>query len=174
MMLSHSLHRVAGPLIGVCATFAVWAAAAGSLSPPSEKPILTISGKIELTNEGDVAKFDRAMLEALGTVSIETTTPWHKGPQKFEGVLLDKLMKYLGAKGDRVVAVALNDYVTEIPMEDLATHRPILALKRNGEYMPISDKGPLFIVYDYDSNPQLKSQTYYGRSAWQVRLLIVK
>ena len=173
-MLSYTLHRGAGALIGICAVFAFWTAAAGSLSPPSGKPILTISGKIALTNDGDVAQFDRAMLEALGTVSIETTTPWHKGPQKFEGVSLDRLIKHVGAQGDRLVAVALNDYVTEIPMEDLATHRPILALKRNGEYMPIRDKGPLFIIYDYDSNPQLKSQTYYGRSAWQVKILMVK
>ena len=58
-------------------------------------------------------------------------------------------------------------------MEDLAIHRPILALKRNGQYMPIRDKGPLFIMYDYDSNPQLRSQTFYGRSAWQVKSLVV-
>ena len=163
-----------GALIVVCAISAVWATSAGSLSPPAEKPILTISGKIRLTNQGGTAQFDRAALEALGTVSVETTTPWHTGPQIFEGVLLDKLMKQIGAEGDRLVAVALNDYVTEIPMEDLAIHRPILALKRNGQYMPIRDKGPLFIMYDYDSNPQLRSQTFYGRSAWQVKSLVVK
>ena len=70
---------------------------------------------------------------------------------KFEGVSLDKLMKAVGAKGERVVAVALNDYSSEIPIEDFAKYKTILALKRDGEYMPVRDKGPLFVVYPYDA-----------------------
>ena len=50
----------------------------------------------------------------------------------------------------------------------------MLALKRNGAYMPVRDKGPLFIVYPYDSSPELKHQKYYSRSAWQVAKMIVK
>jgi hypothetical protein len=38
----------------------------------------------------------------------------------------------------------------------------------------VRDKGPLFIVYPYDSDPQLATQTFYGRSAWQLAKLIVK
>jgi hypothetical protein len=38
----------------------------------------------------------------------------------------------------------------------------------------VRDKGPLFIVYPYDSKPELKSQTYYGRSAWQLAKLIIE
>jgi len=168
------LRQLAGALIGTFGMTATSTASAGSLAPPSEKPILTISGKIELTNKEGTAQFDRAMLEALGTVSIETTTPWYKGPMTFEGVPLDRLMKHVGANGQSVVAIALNDYTTEIPIEDFEKHGPILALKRNGEYMPVRDKGPLFIIYPFDSKPELKSQTYYGRSAWQVSKLVVK
>ncbi len=58
-------------------------------------------------------------------------------------------------------------------MEDFAKFNVILAIKRNGEYMPVRDKGPLFIVYPYDSKSELKSQTYYGRSAWQLKRLEV-
>jgi len=114
------------------------------------------------------------MLEALGMITVETTTPWYKGATKFEGVPLDRLMRHVGARGSRLVAIALNDYQTEIPVKDLEDFGPILALKRDGEYMPVRDKGPLFIVYPFDSKPELKSQTYYGRSAWQVSRLIVK
>ena len=174
MIGAQALHQLVGALIGIFGIIAASTASARSLASPSQKPILTISGKIELTNKEGTAQFDRAMLESLGTVSIETTTPWYKGPVTFEGVPLDKLMKHVGAKGQSVVAVALNDYTTEIPMEDFEKHGPILALKRNGEYMPVRDKGPLFIIYPFDSKPELKSQTYYGRSAWQVSNLIVK
>ena len=114
------------------------------------------------------------MLEALGTVSMETTTPWYEGRQRFEGVSLAKLMSYIGAKGEHVVAIALNDYVTEIPISDFAEYGPILAMKRNGEYMPVRDKGPLFIMYPFDSKLELKKQIYYSRCAWQVARLVVK
>ncbi len=150
------------------------AANADGIPAPTGKPILTISGDISQKNAGDTAQFDRDMLEKLGLVEIETTTPWYQGPMKFEGVPMEKLMADVGAKGKRVVAYALNDYTTEIPMEDFSKHHAILALKRNGEYMPVRDKGPLFVVYPYDSDPELKSQIFYSRSAWQVARLVIK
>jgi hypothetical protein len=146
----------------------------GSLALPAEKPILTITGRISVTNEGDAARFDRAMLEALGTSGFETTTPWYNDPVRFEGVLMQRLLQAVGATGTSVVAYALNDYSTEIPMEDFTRYGVLLALKRNGEYMPVRDKGPLFIVYPYDSMPELKHQKYYSRSAWQVARMVVE
>jgi hypothetical protein len=153
---------------------AVQSAGADPLAAPEGKPILIISGAISEKNTPDAAQFDRDMLEKLGMTTIETNTPWYKGPMTFEGVPLDKLMTEVGATGSHVVAYALNDYSTDIPIEDFAKHHPILALKRNGEYMPVRDKGPLFVIYPYDSDPELKSQIYYNRSAWQVARLVVK
>jgi hypothetical protein len=156
------------------ATGATTGAVAQTLAAPAEKPILTISGKIATTNKDDTAQFDRPMLEALGMETIETTTPWFKGPVKFEGVPLAKLMQRVGASGERALFIALNDYSSEIPVEDFAKHNVILALKRDGQYMPISDKGPLFVIYPFDSKPELKSQAYYGRAVWQVAKIVVK
>jgi len=141
---------------------------------PTGKTILTISGKISSPNKDGAVQFDREMLEALGTVSFETKTPWYAEPVKFEGVPLAKLMAAVGANGQRITAIALNDYAVDLPMEDTQKYNVILALKRDGAYMPVSDKGPLFIVYPYDSDPELKSQKFYSRSAWQVALIEVK
>ncbi|MBA8837579.1 MULTISPECIES: molybdopterin-dependent oxidoreductase [unclassified Ochrobactrum] len=157
----------------VCAT-AVSGAFAGSLPKPQDKPILTISGNIQNKNNGDTAQFDRAGLEALGLKTVETANPWYDGKVSFEGVSLDQLMKLVGAEGKTVTAVALNDYVTTIPLDDFKKFNVILALKRDGKYMAVRDKGPLFIIYPYDSDPQLQNQTYYTRSAWQVAKLIVE
>jgi hypothetical protein len=146
---------------------------AQALAPPTDRPILTISGKIGVFNNGTQARFDRAMLEALGMSSFTTTTPWYDGPVHFEGVLMTRLMEAVKASGDTVIATALNDYETRIPRSDFAEFGVLLALKRNGEYMPVRDKGPLFIIYPYDSNPALKAQKFYSRSAWQLARLVV-
>jgi hypothetical protein len=147
---------------------------AAALAAPTGKPILEISGKIRVFNDGETAKFDREMLEALGMTSFKTMTPWYSGPVTFEGVPMTALLGAVGAFGDKVGVIALNDYTTEIPVADFQEFGVVLALKRDGAYMPVRDKGPLFIVYPYDSNPELRQQKYYSRSAWQVAKIIVK
>jgi hypothetical protein len=149
------------------------AADEATLPAPTGKVILTISGKIGSFNAGDTARFDREMLEALDSSSFTTSTPWYDAPVTFTGVHMSKLMQTVRASGDAVVAAALNDYETKIPMSDFNQFDVLLALKRNGDYMPIREKGPLFIVYPYDSSPELKSQKYYGRSAWQLARLVI-
>jgi hypothetical protein len=173
-MFCPAFRKLVLPLVAAAALLASGLAFAASLSQPAEKPILAVSGKIANTNKDGVAQFDRAMLESIGMVSFTTSTPWYKEPVAFEGVPLAKLMQAVGAKGERLVAVALNDYSAELPMEDVAKYNVILALKRNGEYMPVRDKGPLFIVYPFDADPELKSQKFYSRSVWQVSRIEVK
>lgn len=149
------------------------ATADATLAAPTGKVILTISGKIGAYNAGETARFDREMLEAMDWGTFTTMTPWYDAPVTFSGVHMAKLMQTVKANGEMVVAAALNDYETRIPMSDFNQFNVLLALKRNGEYMPVREKGPLFIVYPYDSSPELKSQKYYGRSAWQLARMIV-
>ena len=147
---------------------------AEKLPAPVGKPVLTISGLIANTNEGDTAVFDLAALEKLGMETLVTTTPWYSGKVRFDGISLSKLMDLVGAKGKSARVLALNDYTTIVPLDDFHKFPVILALKMNGEYMRIRDKGPLFIVYTYDSSPELQNQIYYSRSAWQVSKIIIE
>ena len=165
-----------GPLVAALAlpVGLIGKARAGTLAPPAGAPILTISGRIAERNRGDDAVFDAAMLERLGMATIRTHTPWHEGVVTFEGPRMDQVMAAVGADGTSVEALALNDYVTEIPMSDFKRYGTLLALKRNGAYMPVADKGPLFIIYPYDSDPALAQQQFYNRSAWQVARLVVR
>lgn len=149
-------------------------ASAAALAKPEGKVVLTITGRIKETNAEGAAEFDIAMLEAIGVKSFTTTTPWYSGPVTFEGVPMAALLDRIGASGETITARALNDYSTDIPIEDFKKYNVLLALKRDGAYMPVKDKGPLFIVYPYDSDPELKHQRFYSRSAWQVARMIVK
>lgn len=144
------------------------------LSIPKEKPILTISGNITWPNLGAQTLLDRSTLESLGQEGFETGTPWYKGKVRFDGVPMTTLMQAVGASGTIVRATALNDYTTDIPIADFERFGVLLATKRNGEYMPVRDKGPLFIVYPFDRFPELQTHQYYSRAAWQVASLTIK
>ena len=161
-------------LMAASATSFAAQASASPLQSVTDSPILTISGKIENSNDGKRAVFDRQLLEAVGMETMVTRTPWYKEPQNFEGVRLARLMTFVGAYGTIVEASALNDYSCELPISDFTQYNTILALKRNGIYMPVSDKGPLFIVYPFDSAAELQNDKFYMRSAWQVSALRIK
>jgi len=163
----------AGALFCTAALGAARKSSANALNAPAGKPILTVSGKIGAANKDGTAQFDRPMLEAIGLSSFETSTPWFSGTSKFEGILMTRLMDTVQSSGTTVIATALNDYATELPISDFAQYGVLLALKRDGEYMPVKNKGPIFIVYPYDQYPELKHQKFYGRSAWQVSRLLV-
>lgn len=149
-------------------------ALAAELPKPTGKVFLTLSGNIKNTNEEGKAVFDVASLEKLGLESFQTASPWYNGRTTFTGIPMKKLMDYVGAKGSIVKVTALNDYTTVIPLSDFDKYNVILALKINGEYMRVRDKGPLFIVYPYDSKPELNNQVFYSRSAWQVSRMSIE
>ena len=137
--------------------------------PQTDRVVLTLEGKLR---DGKPVKMTMEALRQLPQARITTSTPWHDGVQIFEGVPLAALLEHVGATGAILHVTALNKYRTEIPVGDLA-RQPILAYLRNGAPMAVRDKGPLFIVYPYDGDPALKSELYYGRSAWQVRSIAV-
>jgi len=173
-MTTIGMATAAAALPGEARAQSVASGQASVLPQPTESPILRVVGKIRVKNEGDAAVFDRPMLDSLGSTTITTVTPWFDGPVRFDGVPMAKLMETVGASGEMLTAIALNDYSTDIPISDFARFGVLLATKRNGAPMRVSEKGPLFIVYPYDSNPELRSRLYYSRSAWSVAQLIIR
>ena len=147
-------------------------AGAAQLATPTEEIVLTISGDGIMTNTPNGAEFDMQMLQSLPQRVIDTTTPWNEGMIRFEGPSLEDLMTAVGADMSKTVKViALDDYSTEIPLAEFATAKPILAILRDGEPMPADDQGPLFIVYDYDSDPALDTEEIQEHSVWSVRYM---
>lgn len=144
------------------------AAFAADLAQPEGDVILTVSGEMATTNVGDTAQFDRAMLEELGMVTFTTSTIWTEGEQEFSGPSLKSLTDLLGIEEGMLTATAVNDYAVEIPVSDAVEGGPILALDRNGEAMSVRDKGPIWVVYPYDDNPDYQTEVHYSRSIWQL------
>ena len=165
-----ALRLVAAFWLGLTATAA---AAAEDLPVPSGEIILTISGEISNTNNGEVAEFDFDMLAELGDTKFETSTIWTEGTQIFEGVSLRRLLDVVGADGQNLTISALNDYSIDMPVSEARQVGPILAISRNAQPMAIRDKGPIWLVYPYDSDAKFRTKVIYSRSVWQLDRIAV-
>jgi hypothetical protein len=150
------------------------AAPAETLANPTGDILLTVSGDIAATNVDGAAVFDRAMLEAMEPVEFTTTTTWTDGPQVFKGVLLQDLLELLGVAEGTLRASAVNDYAVDIPVSDAVEGGPMIAYLLNGQPMSVRDKGPLWIVYPYDSRSEYRSEVIYSRSIWQLDRMEVR
>jgi hypothetical protein len=148
-------NAVVGLILGLSLPSAVIA------DDPSEI-LLTVSGL------GDPVTYDREALEALGAESFETSTIWTQGTQTFTGVSLVKLLGNFEVDKGQFSATAINDYAVAIPVSDAVEGGPIIAYEMNGAPMSVRDKGPLWLVYPYDANPDYRSEVIYSRSIWQL------
>jgi hypothetical protein len=159
----------AGLALCLAATLPVTAFGAGNLPEPQGEVILTVTGAITQTNADGAADFDLQMLADIAARETVTETPWHDGSTTFAGPLGAALLDTVGATGDTLRIVALNDYVVEVPVSDLHEYPVIFAITLNGEPMSVRDKGPIFLIYPFSEYPELLNEVQFGRSAWQIR-----
>lgn len=136
---------------------------AGTIPAPTGEVILSITGV-----EAEPVQFDRESLSSLGLETVKTSTIWTEGTQTFEGVSLKAITDALGIEDGMLFATAINDYTVEIPVSDAVGNGPIIALALNGEAMSIRDKGPLWVIYPYDSSAAYRTEVVYSRSIWQL------
>ena len=124
-------------------------------------------------NDGNRAHFDMAMLADLPQHTITTRTPWYPQARRFTGPRLRDVLAAAGAQSSTLRLIALNDYSVDMPFDDAQQHDVILARLLDGQPVAVRDKGPLFIIYPFDSNPELQTAKYYSRAAWQLRTIEV-
>ena len=156
------------------ATMAGMGVGARALDRPEGAVVLTITGRGGQPDAGDRAMFEMPMLEKLPQHSFVTRTPWYSTARKFTGPLLRDVLAACGAMGSNLRATALNDYRVDLPFEDTQRFDVLLARLLDDKPMAVRDKGPLFIIYPFDSSAQLRTTVYYSRSAWQLKTLEVQ
>jgi hypothetical protein len=149
-------------------------AQAQMLSKPTGPVVLTVGGNISQRNAGNFAEFDAEMLDNLPVTEFSTTSPWHNTSVIYSGPSLSAVLQAVGAQGKVLNLMALNKYEIQVPFNDAADFSPILARRANGKGLVIRTKGPLLMIYPFDSKPQLKNDVYYSRSIWQLQRIMVE
>lgn len=132
-----------------------------------------------ITPDGSSHDISEGSFSALPQATVTTETAWTQGKQRFDGVLLREVLKYVGvdegeAKEKTLTFAALNEYSINVPAEDAFKWDTLVARKQNGELMARRDKGPLWLVYPRDDHRELRDQRYDQRWAWQLRRITIK
>jgi len=151
-----------------------WSALPAAAKDPAAhtgRIILTVGGAIDATTNGQIAEFDLVRLERIGLKEINTETPWTEGLVVFEGVLVRDLIAAVGASGDHMRAIALDDYSVSIPLQDFDQFDVILATRRDGDHMRVRDKGPVWLIYPWTDFPEIRNEEDYAKGIWQIREL---
>ena len=151
-----------------------WSGIAQSETVVQPNYVLNVEVKNKGTDTFAKFGFNVAALERLAKNEIVTTTIWTEGVQTFEGVLLLDFLSHIGVTSGYVEAYAANEYFVEIPVNDATLEAPLIAYKRNGEYMTLRDKGPLWIVFPYDSSEDYRTDEVFSQSIWQVDSFIIQ
>ena len=139
-----------------------------SLFAQADEVILTFTGKTS-------QDFTVAELAAMPQSTIKTGTPWTDGVHTYQGVLLRDFLKQVHADSAKVlIAKALNNYATEIPVADAKKYDVILAVSEDGKVMSRRKKGPIWVVYPMTDHPELNKPSYHSAMIWQLRSLQVK
>jgi hypothetical protein len=132
---------------------------------PTGAAILTVAGNISQVNRPPSGKFedpffayhersfekafafDFTMLEGLGMHRVTIAYEGWPRPVEVEGPLLRDVLAAAGAAAGPVTMVALDGFATELSPGDLAAQEWIVAIKENGRYLGIGQRGPAWVLY---------------------------
>ncbi|MBS7538415.1 putative pterin-binding protein [Ancylobacter lacus] len=110
-----------------------------------------------------------ADIDKLAQVKIDTSTPWTSGLQHFRGPTISTLAALAPGKVASATVIAINDYAVTLPSAAWEKYGPILATRLNDQTMRVRDKGPFWVMFPIDSDPELAEQHYQSLMVWQVK-----
>jgi len=137
-------------------------------------PVSAQSLKITSEDGNVLASFDQSSIEALGLEKLETATPWTDGIVRFEGVSIKKVLTKAGVSGESVTGFAADDYAMRLPAEIIENFDPIIATRMNGVSMSLENKGPFWIMFDFDDISPETSEEIRSLAIWHLSELEVE
>ncbi|MEN4931795.1 oxidoreductase [Erwinia billingiae] len=130
------------------------------------------SATFTLVNNGTETPISTADLQKLAVSKISTSTNFTPFAE-FEGATLSSFAKSYNVQGGLLRVYALDDYSYTIPLRELEKFNAIIAYKKNGTMMPVSDLGPFAIIYPRDQHPELNSLDVNAKTVWQIKRIEV-
>ncbi|MFT6090852.1 molybdopterin-dependent oxidoreductase [Sulfitobacter sp.] len=130
---------------------------------------------LTVTNSENSATYTLEELLAMPQTTVVTTNDYVDELTTFQGPSLRLVLEEMDVdQSANLKMVALNDFASQVPAEDAFTYDVILAVLRNGEEMSVREKGPIWVIYPMDDNPELQDDVYNGRLVWQLKSISVE
>jgi len=145
------------------ATFSVAMAGTVAHAEDDDRALLEV-----VPMNGAAQDFSRRDLEEMRQVTFTTTTPWTEGAAIYSGPTLLDILAASGIEEGRLRIEAINDYIIEMPVEDVSQEWPVVVTRIDGDPFPVKDKGPLWILYPFDDIPELFNEERFLTSVWQL------
>jgi hypothetical protein len=117
---------------------------------PRGRPLLTITGRIDVTNADGVMRVDQAALDRLGLLQMSVNDPWAKRRLGLRGVWLRDLIALAkpAAGATSLHLKALDDYQVDLKLDDVRADAILLATRNEaGAVLPVEDGGPSRVVF---------------------------
>lgn len=137
--------------------------------------VLTVSWADSRTTPVKFALKDLEKLERKDYLTAIPPSLGVSGRHDWQGIPVSAVLEAAKAQHySRLRVTALDGYEVYIPVSDLTSFNPILAYRKDSQYIGILDKGPLFLIYPFDSSPKLQTMEYINRTIWQVSAIVLK
>ena len=107
-------------------------------------------------------------LLALPQMTIETSTPWDEKAITFSGPTLKALLTQNNIFEGELNLYASNRYQIQIPWEYIEDTSPIIANRMNGSPFSRRERGPLWIIFPFDSDARYQTYEVSAMSIWQL------
>ncbi|MGG7566923.1 hypothetical protein ACQ5SO_12290 [Rhodovulum sp. DZ06] len=136
-------------------------------------PAAAAAFELELRNAagGQTLRLSLDDLDALPQARMVTETSWTEGMITFDGVAGEAIAGFAPPGAETVRASALNDYSFSIPLADFASGAAMVATRRDGALIPVRDKGPYWIVYDFTGLSRTDRMQLEARAVWHLKAL---
>ncbi|MCG7585435.1 oxidoreductase [Photobacterium sp. OFAV2-7] len=141
-----------------------------STSALAYETTLTITGQNSSGHEVNVT-LTRSQLEELPQTSLTTHLPWIKEQAEFSGVKLTTLLNAYQLEPTEILMSALNDYSASSSWKHIRKYEPIIAIKKNDQYLKIRDYGPYWLVFSIDKYPELSQRKNLAKMVWQLETI---
>ncbi|ELR67437.1 hypothetical protein C942_01366 [Photobacterium marinum] len=128
---------------------------------------LTIAGH-NTSGEYITVTLTREQIEHLPQSTLITHLPWIQGKAEFKGVKLTTLLQNYQLEPTQIKMSALNDYSAEVSREHIEKYQPIVAIKKDDQYLRIRDYGPYWLVFSIDQYPELGQTKNLAKMVWQL------
>jgi hypothetical protein len=135
-----------------------------------------IDTKVILTLVSQEKKIKLTMtdIKELPQHTFFSKSPWYPGRVKMTGPLIRDLLSKYKLNGEVIEALALDDYKAKIPIVDVLKYDILLAHTANDFPLKVKTKGPLWVAYPFDENPELQVYKHYERSIWQLKVMTIR